>query len=141
MSGRRLTLLLPVLATLLAACATPPAAPGQGQGQMTIDSVAAGQSLAGTHCVVASGGKRWEVTTPVALPVALLEGDVRVVCDRPGFHRAEVLYRPGAAARPRVGVGIGGGSGNVGVGVGMGMPIGAPASAYPPYLAVQMTPR
>lgn len=130
-------LLLPAVAALLAACATP-----AGNGQLTIDSVAAGQQLAGTRCIVTSGGNRWDVTTPAALPVSMLAGEVRVTCDRPGFRRSEVLYRPGPpAARPQLGIGVGGGSGNVGVGLGLGLPVGGAYASYPPYLAVEMTPQ
>lgn len=130
-------LLLPLMLT---GCA----APAPNNGRITIDSVAGGQPLPGADCIVSTYRGNWNVVTPASIPAAGLNGELRIICDRPGYRRSEVIYRPApgtGAGLSQLGIGIGGGSGNVGVGLGMGVPLGGAGSVYPPYIAVEMTPQ
>jgi hypothetical protein len=135
---RRLILLLPIV---LAACATT----GSNGGIVAIDTAAGGQPLAGATCTVSTYGNTWNITTPASIAVGSPNGDLRVVCNKPGYRTSEVVYRPGGDSYggSSVGIGAGGGSGHVGLGVGMSMPIGGfgGRSGYPTRVTVDMNPQ
>ncbi|MDB5841686.1 MAG: hypothetical protein JWQ23_3638 [Herminiimonas sp.] len=133
----------------LAACATP----GPGNPNIAIETASGGQFVSGADCQVISSAGNWNVTTPAAVPAANSVGDLRVVCNKPGYRTSEVVYRGNGAGSyggygyggPNVGVGIGGGSGGrVGVGLGIGFPIGGGggyAAGYPSRILVEMSPQ
>lgn len=130
---RYLVLALPLL---VGACATS----GGGNGEIAIETVSNGQAVEGANCAVSTATGNWNVTTPAVAPVGSPNGDLRVICIRPGFRTSEVVYRPTGGYAPNVGIGVGGGSGNVGVGLGLGFPIGF-GGGYPPRVTVEMTPQ
>jgi hypothetical protein len=119
------------------------------QGNIEITAASNGQAVPGAQCAVNTASQRWEVSTPTVVPVGAPNGDLRVVCKKPGYRDSEVLYRPqpySYAGSPNVGLGVGGGSGGGGVGVGFGFnfPIGGaagPVGGYPTRIAVEMTPQ
>ena len=139
--------LLSVVATTLAlgACATQPVSNDLG-----IETASAGQFLAGANCTVQTVEGSFNVVTPATVPLRNTPGDLRVVCNLPGYRTSEVLYRGlgyggyngyGAYGGPNVGLGLGGGGGNVGFGLGLGFPIGGVANnSGPSRIVVEMTP-
>jgi hypothetical protein len=126
----------------VAGCATPPVSKGIG-----IETASAGQFLPGANCTVQTVEGSFTVVTPAAVLVRNTPGDLRVVCDKPGYRTSEVLYRGlgyggySAYGGPSVGLGLGGGSGNVGFALGLGFPVGGVANNNaPPRIVVEMTP-
>jgi hypothetical protein len=75
-------------------------------------------------------------------------GDLRVVCNHPGYRSSEVIYRLPVEALSNSGtrfsVGVGGGSfgtsSGVGVSMGFGFPLGSSKQRYPAQLTVDLTP-
>ncbi len=138
---RPAVLLLPLL--LLASCASQPQRP---PGRVNILSTSAGQPLDGAACTVDTGAGRWAVQTPAVIDVGEPSGDLRVICQRPGYRSSEVLIRAGSGSSPgasRVGVGVGGGTGyrsGVGVSLGFGFPLASGRTRYPAQVVVDMTP-
>lgn len=137
---RRLSLATMTLA--VAACATPPVS-----SDVSIETASAGQFLPGASCTVQTPEGSFNVTTPATVPVRHTTGDLRVVCNRPGFRTSEVLYRGmgyggyNGYGGPNVGLGLGGGGGNVGFGLGLGFPIGGIRNnSGPSRIVVEMTP-
>lgn len=119
---------------LVAACATTP----DDRHQIAIQTVAGGRALIGADCEVFAGSQAWTIRTPKTIQTGPASGDLRVVCNKPGYRTAELVYRASGAAGG-MGVQIGGGSG--GVGVGLSFPIGRRAVAdYPSQLTVEMRP-
>ena len=123
-------------------CATPPVSSTLG-----IEAASAGQFLPGANCTVQTVEGSFTVVTPATVPVRNTRGDLRVVCDKPGYRTSEVLYRGlgyggySAYGGPSVGLGLGGGSGNVGFALGLGFPVGGVANNNaPPRIVVEMTP-
>lgn len=131
---RRLTLLLPLV---LSACATS----GTGNGNIAVETTTGGQALPGANCIVTTNAGRWNVVTPASAPVGSASGDLRVLCNKPGYRASEVVYRPSTPTNSNVGLGIGGGSGHVGVGLGFGIPIGLGGGRYPSTITVEMNPQ
>ena len=129
----------------LAACATQPAPP---VGQLQVVTLAQGKPLAGAECVVSNLSGSWQVTTPGMVMLGEPNGDLRVVCNHPGYRSSEVIYRlpVGALSNSgtRVSVGVGGGSfgtsSGVGVSMGFGFPLGSSKQRYPAQLTVDLTP-
>ena len=129
----------------LAACATQPAPP---VGQLQVVTLAQGKPLAGAECVVSNLSGSWQVTTPGMVMLGEPNGDLRVVCNHPGYRSSEVIYRlpVGALSNSgtRVSVGVGGGSfgtsSGVGVSMGLGFPLGSSKQRYPAQLTVDLTP-
>jgi hypothetical protein len=128
---------MPVLA--LAACAT-----GVVSDDLVIETVSHGRALPGANCSVQTAEGMWNIVSPAAVPARHTRGDLRVVCEKPGYRPSEVLYRgmgyggygdTGAS----VGLGAAGGSGNVGFGLGIGIPLGGGDNA-PPRIFVEMNP-
>jgi hypothetical protein len=122
------------LPLILAACATS----GTGNGNVAIETTAGGQELLGANCVVTTSAGRWNIVTPASAPVGSASGDLRVLCNKPGYRASEVVYRPSTPTNSNVGIGIGGGSGNVGVSLGFGIPIGLGGGRYPSTITVEM---
>lgn len=131
---RRLFYALPLV---FAGCATS----GSGNGNIAIETTAGGQALPGANCVVTTNAGRWNVVTPASAPVGSASGDLRVLCNKPGYRASEVVYRPSTPTNSNVGIGIGGGSGHVGVGLGFGIPIGLGGGRYPSTITVEMNPQ
>ena len=136
------TLVLPALLSLSACVTTPPF-----DGRVEILSTVRDQPLEGANCVVTTDAGSWTVQTPGYAAVGVMNGDLRVVCNKSGYRTSEVIHRhSGAGRRPsatRVGVGIGGGSGGysgVGVSLGFGFPLAGVRSDYPSRVIVDMTP-
>ncbi len=143
-SGRRIAA-VGALVTLLISCASQPSPPA---GQVELVSTAQGKPLLGAACVVSNLSGSWNVQTPATVTVGEPNGDLRVVCNHPGYRASEVIYRlPGSAvgsSGTRVSVGVGGGSfgsaSGIGVSMGIGFPLGAARQRYPAQLAVDLTP-
>lgn len=139
---RALAVLLPLL---LAACATSPNTPA---GSIELVTTVKGKSFAGASCVVSNLAGRWPVQTPATVVVGEPNGDLRVVCEHPGYRSSEVLYRLPASglgnSATRVSVGVGGGSfgsaSGVGVSLGIGLPLGSMRQSYPARVTVDLTP-
>ncbi len=125
------------LPLVLSACATS----GTGNGNIAIETTSSGQAVTGANCVVTTNAGRWNVVTPASAPVGSASGDLRVLCNKPGYRASEVVYRPSTPTNSNVGVGIGGGSGHVGVGLGFGIPIGIGGGRYPSTITVEMNPQ
>lgn len=143
-SGPRIAA-LGMLVTLLVSCASQPSPPA---GQIQVLSTAQGKPLTGAACVVSNLSGSWNVQTPATVMVGDPNGDLRVVCEHPGYRSSEVIYRmPGGGVSKsgtRVNVGVGGGSfgsaSGVGVSMGIGFPLGAVRQRYPSQLTVDLTP-
>jgi hypothetical protein len=131
---RYLILLLPLT---LAACATT----GSGSGAIVIETISAGQALAGANCTVTTLAGSWNVTTPATAPVGGASGDLRVICNKSGYRTSEVVYRPSSPMNSNVGIGIGGGGGRVGMDLGLGIPVGLGGGGYPLRITVEMNPQ
>ncbi len=144
-TATRRAFLLCALVMTLAACATQPAPP---VGQLQVVTLAQGKPLAGAECVVSNLSGSWQVTTPGMVMLGEPNGDLRVVCNHPGYRSSEVIYRlpVGALSNSgtRVSVGVGGGSfgtsSGVGVSMGFGFPLGSSKQRYPAQLTVDLTP-
>lgn len=131
---RHLILLVPFA---LAACATTGAG---GRGGLTIDTVSGGQQVAGASCAVSTNEGTWNVVTPASIEGVSPSGDLRVVCNKPGYRTSEVIQRPSNPLGSSVGLGVGGGGGNVGVGVGLNFPIRVGGGSYPSRVTVELNP-
>jgi hypothetical protein len=131
---RYLSLLFPLA---LAACATT----GSNGGSILVETVAQGQALNGASCSVSTNGGSWSVTTPASVAIGGANGDLRVICNKPGYRTSELILKPSSYANPSMGVGIGGGSGNVGVGLGFSLPIASGGASYPGRITVNMNPQ
>lgn len=128
-------ILILLMSVLIAGCA----ASETGSDALLIDTVAQGQPLVGANCTVITGRGSWQVTTPGSVVVGPVDGDLRILCDKPGYRTAELTYRmPDRYGRPGMGLGVGGGSGGVGVGFGLSFPIGKRHTAYPNHFTVEM---
>ena len=133
---------IPLLAItlLLSACAT-----GPGAG-LQVDTISGGQPLPGANCVVSSGSQSWNVVTPATVPLFSSGGNLRVLCDKPGYRTSELLLQ-GLISDPwwgsSVGLGISSGShGHTGVGLGLSLPFfGGMRSSYPGRVTVEMNPQ
>lgn len=129
--------LISLITIAIAGCATSES----GGDSLLIETVAQGQPLAGANCTVHTGSGNWEVTTPGNIVVGTTNGDLRIVCEKPGFRTSELTYRmPGRYGNPGLGLGVGGGSGGVGVGFGLSFPLGKRRAAYPDHFTVEMNP-
>lgn len=129
--------LLATLATLtLTGCAS---APWQA-GSVWIETVSSGAAVTGASCTVSNEGIARTIVTPDTIVVPH-RGDLRIVCERSGYQRTELVQRgafPNAPSNSTLGIGIGGGSGNVGVGLGLNLPLGSSSGSYPAKITVDM---
>lgn len=131
------------LALGLGACATVPVS-----NDLSIETVSRGQPVPGASCTVQLVEGSFNIVTPAVVPARNTRGDLRVVCNKPGYRTSEVLYRAGYAgydgygSRTSLGFGLGGGGGSVGYGIGLGVPIGggASTSSVPASVLVEMNP-
>jgi hypothetical protein len=111
-------------------------------------STAQGKPLTGAACDVSNLSGSWNVQTPATVMVGEPNGDLRVVCDHPGYRASEVIYRlPGStvgSSGTRVSVGVGGGSfgsaSGMGMSMGFGFPLGSVRQRYPAQLTVDLSP-
>lgn len=136
---------LPAILTALglAACATTPVS-----NDLRIETVSRGQAMPGASCTVQLAEGSFNIVTPAVVPVRNTRGDLRVVCNLPGYRTSEVLYRGGYAgydaygSRTSLGFGLGGGGGSIGYGIGLGVPIGGGPgpSSLPATVLVEMNP-
>jgi len=131
---RHLILLLPLA---IAACATT----GSSDGVIAVETVARGQPVTGANCAVSTGSGNWNVVTPASLNIGSANGDLRVICNKPGFRTSEIVFRPSNPYGSSMGVGVGGGGGNVGVGVGLSFPVRFGGGTYPSRVTVDMNPQ
>jgi hypothetical protein len=142
---RRRVRVVAALLVTLAGCAHQPTTPA---GQIEVVSTTKGKPLSGAACVVSNLSGSWQITTPGTAMVGEPNGDLRVVCEHPGYRSSEVIYRlPGGTvgnSGTRVSVGVGGGSfgtaSGVGVSMGIGFPLGSLRQRYPSQLTVELTP-
>ena len=130
------------LALGLGACATAPVS-----NDLSIETVSRGQPVPGASCTVQLVEGSFTIVTPAVVPARNTSGDLRVVCNKPGYRTSEVLYRGGYAgydgygSRTSLGFGLGGGGGSIGYGIGLGVPIGgASPSSMPASVLVEMNP-
>lgn len=136
----RTLILLSIL--YLSGCAT---VPGSG---MQIDTVSQGQALPGASCNVSNAGQTSIVTTPAVVPMPNRYGELRVVCDKPGYRTSELILQdvPGSGGfgwpGSSLGVGISGGSGGrVGMGVGLSFPFFSGEAGMPRRVTIEMNPQ
>ena len=108
----RLLLGLLSLATA-AGCATMDA----GEPRVLIDTAVRGEPFAGVACAAAIDELHWDVVTPAAITVGDARGELRVVCNHPGYRTSEVIFRPVT-----------------------GMPLPATGLRYPKRLTLDMNP-
>lgn len=130
--------LLPaILLGLVGACASI----GPGGNGILIETTGNRQLMTGANCVVSNNNGSWTFVTPATVNVGSANGDLRVVCNKPGYRASEYVFRPTShGSGASVGLGLGGGSGRVGGGVGLSVPIGGlGGSSYPPRITVEMT--
>jgi hypothetical protein len=128
---RRLTL---IVVGLLAGCASM-----SGSRTLQIDTRSGGQPLPGAVCQVSLGRETFSVTTPARMDVSQAQGDLQMVCNKPGYRTSELYYRATSSSGSSVGLGVGGGGSHVGLGLGMNFPIQSGRSDYPPQLTIDLT--
>ena len=136
----KLGLLIGVIAQIGSGCATvAPSEPG-----ITIETVARGRPLEGAACTATIDVLRWDVTTPAVLAVGGAGGELRIVCDYPGFRTSELVFRPAVYSGSGLSAGVGFGTFGSGSGfsLGLGFPLGfssaRPAAQYPKRLVIEM---
>ncbi|PFH04461.1 hypothetical protein BCF11_5240 [Collimonas sp. PA-H2] len=133
-------LLTLMLGLALSGCATV----ASENGHVLIEASSDSQQLEGARCVVKTDSSRWNVVTPGDVLIVAADGDLHVVCDKPGYRTSEVVYRaPPGLNSPSVGIGAAGGSGGVGasgIGIGVSLPLsfGGKEKAYPSRVLVEM---
>jgi hypothetical protein len=129
-----------LLSTLaLAACATT----GTGNS-ITIETASKGQPLPGVNCAVRTNSGSWNIVTPATVGLGSTNGDLRVLCDKPGYRTSEFVFTPTGhyGSGSSVGIGLGGGGGHVGFGVGLSMPVSFGSSGgYPSKVTIDMNPQ
>ncbi|MFC7287639.1 hypothetical protein ACFQPC_06265 [Herminiimonas glaciei] len=130
-------LLLPLLLT---ACATS----GNGDGRVSVATASNGQEFGGANCSVTTNSGSWSVLTPATVQLGGANGELRIICNKPGYRTTELRLPPYAptSSGSRVGLGLGGGSGAVGMGLGFSVPISSGGGGYyPPRVVVNMAPQ
>jgi hypothetical protein len=124
------------LSIAVAGCATT-ASGGDG---IAIETAAGGQAVSGANCTVTTNAGSWNVVTPTVVVVGRASGELRVVCDKPGYRTSEVRYQPYSPLGSSVGLGVGGGGGDVGVGIGLNFPVLLGRGGYPSKVTVDLNP-
>jgi len=130
------------LGVALSGCATT----ASDNGHVLIQATSASQQLAGARCVVKTDSSRWDVVTPGDVLIVEADGDLHVVCNKPGYRTSEVVYRaPPGLNSPSVGIGAAGGSGGIGsagAGLGVNLPLtfSGKEKAYPSRVLIEMGP-
>ncbi len=130
---RYISLLLPLV---LAACASG----NWGNGRVAIATASNGHEFGGATCAVMNNAASWNVTTPGTLAIGRAAGELRVVCNKPGYRTSELRLPPHGQSGSSMGVGLGGGSGGIGLGLGFSLPISSGGGSYPPRIVVNMYP-
>ncbi|WP_052135191.1 hypothetical protein [Collimonas arenae] len=136
--------LLPSLTLMLGVALSGCATVASENGHVLIEATSDSQQLSGARCVVKTDSSRWNVVTPGDVLIVTADGDLHVVCDKPGYRTSEVVYRaPPGLNSPSVGIGASGGSGGVGaagIGLGANLPLsfGGKEKAYPSRVLVEM---
>lgn len=126
-----------ILPLLLAACATT----GPDEGGASITTASNGQQVDGASCVVTTRSARWNIITPATLTLGRGDGDLRIICNKPGYRASELILPPyGQPSGSSMGLGVGGGSGNVGMGLGFSFPLSTGGGYYPGQIIVNMNP-
>jgi len=126
--------LLPAL--LLAGCATT----DSSDGLVSITAASNGQAIVNAQCAVSTRSASWNILTPATLDIGPGNGDLRIVCSKPGYRTSELILPPyQQASGSSLGFGMGGGSGNVGMGMGMSFPL-TTNGWYPSRIVVNMNP-
>lgn len=128
--------LLAALATTLAGCASLP----WHSSSVWIETVSSGATVDAASCTVSNEGFSRTITTPDTIVVPQ-RGDLRIVCERSGYLRTEVVQRaafPNGPSNATLGIGLGGGTGNVGLGLGFTLPLGSSGGSYPAKITVDM---
>jgi hypothetical protein len=121
---------------LLGACATG----GSDDGLVSIATASNGQAIAGAQCTVNTRSASWTIVTPATIDIGPGNGDLRIVCTKPGYRTSELILPPYVdGSGSSVGLGMGGGSGNVGMGVGLSFPLGT-NGWYPANIVVNLNP-
>ncbi|MEN9867981.1 MAG: hypothetical protein RL748_3571 [Pseudomonadota bacterium] len=124
---------------LLSGCASLPQQPVS----VSFETAWQGAEISGAQCVVSNDVMQQKMTTPATL-VLPAQGQLRVVCDKPGYLHAEWLqpaaFPDSSASTGTVSIGVGGGGGHVGLGLGLLLPLAAskPAISYPKRVVVEM---
>ncbi|MBC7499501.1 MAG: hypothetical protein H7315_03240 [Herminiimonas sp.] len=110
----------------LAACASTVS----DDGALLFQAQAHGEPLIGANCIVSILVGSRPLVTPAAVSTSAQGGDLRVICNKPGFRTSEYWFRAnamrGTGSSFGVGTGLGSGGG-FGVGLGVGMPAMRPA--------------
>lgn len=129
--------LLLIFPLLIAACATT----GSNDGRALITTATNGQQFDGANCTVTTRSAQWNIITPATLTLGRGDGDLRIVCNKPGYRVSELILPPyGQPSGSSMGLGVGGGSGNVGMGLGFSFPLSTGSGYYPGQIVVNMNP-
>ena len=128
--------LLPVVSLALVACATT----GAEFSTVQVETQSGGHPLAGAICVIFTPRGSQQIVTPATVSMGDERGDMRVVCDKPGFRSSEFIYRPALAGGSSFGLGAGSG-GRFGFGFGLSFPLGGGSSRYPERIVVDLNPQ
>ncbi|HYD81493.1 MAG TPA: hypothetical protein VEC06_16925 [Paucimonas sp.] len=131
--------LILLLTSALAACATT----GAGDAGVAIETASRGQPLPGANCVVKTHSGSWNVVTPSTVAVGPTNGDLHVVCDKPGYRTSEFVFTPSGryGSGSSIGIGLGGGGSRVGVGIGLSVPLSLGSHGYPTKVTIDMNPQ
>ena len=65
-----------------------------GEPGVLIDTAARGQPLPGVACAASIDDLHWDVVTPAVISVGDARGELRVVCNHPGYRTSELIFRP-----------------------------------------------
>lgn len=132
-------LALAMVLALLCGCASLPQQPVS----VSFETAWQGAEISGAECVVSNDAMQQKFITPATLLLPP-RGQLRVVCDKPGYLHAEWLqpaaFPDSSGSSGTVSIGIGGGGGHLGLGLGLLLPLASskPAISYPARVVVEM---
>jgi hypothetical protein len=133
---RTRTVFLSFAASLLTACAST----DSNDGLVSLSTASNGQPLEGAQCAINTRRASWTIVTPATVNIGPGDGDLRIVCTKPGYRTSALILPPYAqASGSSLGFGMGGGSGNVGMGMGLSFPL-TTNGWYPASIVVNMNP-
>jgi hypothetical protein len=99
-------------------------------GHVLIEARSDSQQLTGARCVMKTDSSRWNVVTPGDVLIVAADGDLHVLCNKPGYRASEVVYRaPPGLNSPGVGIGLG---------ANLPLSFGGKEKAYPRRVLVEM---
>ena len=109
-------------------------------GSVWIETVSQGVEVQGASCTVSNDSVQRTIVTPdtIVLPT---KGDMRIVCDKPGFARIDILQHPAFDPGPgssTLGIGLGGFNGNLGLGLDLSLPLGGRRGGYPQRMTIEL---